>query len=104
MEVEAEIQVREKIAQMDIEIKEINRRATNLENLVDSVHSIALEMKEMRADMRTVSSDVKDISRRVDEVEQRPKKKYDAFVVAVIAALASGRVTYFLTVLLSTPK
>ena len=87
------IEIHERVSALEQDQKSVHRRLDNLEKLVESVHTIATETKAMRGD-------VNDITKRVDEIESRPKKRYDTIVTAIITACVSGVVGYIVGVIL----
>ena len=84
-----ELQVIERIATMEQDLKSIHRRIDNLEELTKSVQVIATEVKAMR-------EDVNDITQRVDDIERKPIKRYETVITAAITAVISFVVGYFL--------
>ena len=87
------IEIHERVSVLEQAQKSTNRRLDNLEKLVESVHTIATETKAMR-------TDVNEITKRVDEIENRPRKRYDALVTALITAVVSGIAGYVLGAIL----
>lgn len=77
-----EIEIEHRFSTLEQDSKSVHRRLDNFEKLVDSVHIIAAEMKEMR-------KDVNDTINRVDEIEQKPQKRYETVVTAIITTLVS---------------
>jgi len=75
-----EINIIERLATMEQDLKSIHRRIDSLEKLTESVHVIATETKAMRGD-------VNDITSRVDEIEKRPTKRYDTIITALFSAV-----------------
>lgn len=83
----------ERVSVLEQSQKSTNRRLDNLEKLVESVHTIATETKAMR-------TDVNEITKRVEEIENRPRKRYDTIITALITATISGIVGYVLGAIL----
>lgn len=83
------INMHERLSVLEQDNKSVHRRLDNLEKLVESVHTIAAETKAMR-------SDVNDITNRVDDIESRPKKRYDTIVTGLITAIIGTVVGYFM--------
>lgn len=84
-----ETKVIERIAVMEQDLKSIHRRINNLEELTESVHVIATELKAMR-------KDVNEIIERLNEIERKPVKRYETAITAAITAVISFIVGYFL--------
>lgn len=87
MEFEAE--TRERLARIEQDRTSIHRRLDNLESLTESIHAIAVEMREMRTTMDAMKRSLDDMGDRVDEVENRPRKHWDAVIVAAITAIVT---------------
>lgn len=87
------IEMHERVSVLEQSQKSTNRRLDNLEKLVESVHTIATETKAMR-------TDVNEITKRVEEIENRPRKRYDTIITALITATISGIVGYVLGAIL----
>ena len=83
------IKVHERLSALEQNKDSVERRLSNLEQLVESVHTIAVELKLTR-------EDVTQIKDRVEEVEHRPIKRYDTVVAAIITAIVGGLIGYFL--------
>lgn len=86
---EREIEIRERLSAVEQDGKSVHRRLGNLEKLVESVHVIATEVKAMREDMN-------DVTCRVEEIERRPRKRYDTIITAVITSIIGVIVGYIL--------
>lgn len=84
-----EINIIERLAVTEQDLKSIHRRVDSLERLTESVHIIATETKAMR-------EDVNDITSRVDEIEKRPVRRYDTIITAIISAVIGAIIGYFL--------
>ena len=80
---------RERVAKLEQDSKSVHHRLDSLEGLVESVHVIATETKAMREDMNSLTG-------RIEEIEQRPGKRYDTAVTALITAAMGILAGYFL--------
>lgn len=83
------IKVHERISSLEQDQKSVHRRLDNLEQLVQSVHILATEMKATR-------EEVDNFGNRLEVIEQKPQKRYDAFITAVITSIAGGIVGYLI--------
>ncbi len=70
----------EHIASSEQDIKSIHRRLDNLENLVETIHILANEMKATR-------ESVNNLDERISNVENRPVRRYETFITATITAV-----------------
>ena len=80
---------RERVAKLEQDSKSVHHRLDNLEGLVESVHVIATETKAMREDVNSLTG-------RIEEIEQRPQRRYDTVITALITAVIGIIVGYFL--------
>ena len=80
---------RERLAKLEQDSKSVHHRLDNLEGLVESVHVIATETKAMREDVNSLTG-------RIEEIEQRPQRRYDTIITALITAVIGIIVGYFL--------
>ena len=80
---------RERLAKLEQDSKSVHHRLDNVEGLVESVHVIATETKAMREDMNSLTG-------RIEEIEQRPQRRYDTVITALITAVIGIIVGYFL--------
>ena len=87
------IEIHERVSALEQDQKSTHRRLDNLEKLVDSVHIIATETKEMRGD-------VNNITKRVDEIESRPRKRWDTVITSIITTLVGGVIGYVIGLIL----
>jgi len=83
----------ERIASVESSAKSAHHRIDRMEHIVDSIHSLASEMREMRSDLANVLE-------RVDTIENRPLKRYDVIANSGITAVVSGILGYLLSTLL----
>lgn len=88
-----EKEIWERIATAESSIKSAHHRLDRIEHLADSIHSLASEMREMRNDFANVIG-------RVDEIEDKPKKRYELVVTSGLAAFVSGVAGYILSMVL----
>ena len=80
---------RERLAKLEQDSKSVHHRLDNVEGLVESVHVIATETKAMREDVNSLTG-------RIEEIEQRPQRRYDTVITALITAVIGIIVGYFL--------
>ena len=86
---EAEVEIRERLAKLEQDGSSVHRRLDNLEKLVESVHTIATEVKAMR-------EDVNGITERVEDIEKRPGRHIETFIAAAITAVVAWLAGHFL--------
>lgn len=84
-----EAKIVEHIAKSEADLKTMNRRIDSLEKLVETIHILATETKAMRESMNSLDE-------RISNVENRPLRRYETFVTAVITAIVGIVIGYFL--------
>lgn len=75
---------------MQQEIKDISRRMDNLEKLTASVYDLAASVKLLTANQKTTEENVAQIADDVDELKNRPAKRWEAVVAALIAGIVGA--------------
>lgn len=81
----------ERLARLEQDATSVHRRLDNLEQLTESVHTIATEVRLMRTDMT-------DVTDRISEIEKTPKKRYETAIAAIITTIIGfilGNITKF---------
>nr|DAT85401.1 MAG TPA: hemolysin [Caudoviricetes sp.] len=78
-----------RITAVEQSTKSIHRRLDDIENLVESIFTIANEIKHMREDLN-------DVKERVDIIEEKPIKHWNLLVTTITTALVSGLLGMFL--------
>lgn len=84
----------ERIASAESSVKSAHHRIDRIENLADSIHSLASEMRGMRRDFANVLE-------RVENIEKRPQKRYDVLINSGITALVSGFAGFLISALVA---
>lgn len=90
---EDKIEMHERMTAVEQSVKSAHLRLNHFEKLVESVHTLAVELKETR-------KNVSEIKEKVEEVEHRPQKRYDTLITAIITSLAGGVVGYLVSMVL----
>ena len=84
------------IARMDEQIKSLDRRMGNLEKLTESVQTLALSVQELATKQSSTEHDVETLTNEVAEIRDKPAKRWDAIVAALIAGLVGAGIGHFL--------
>ena len=84
------------IARMEEQIANLDRRMGNLEKLTDSVQELALSVKELATKQTSTENDVESLTSAVTELREKPAKRWDAIVAALIAAIVGVGIGHFL--------
>lgn len=86
-------EVYERLTALESSQKSLHKRVDHIEELVESVQRMTVEIQHLREDFNHMSDSV-------DELNQRPAKRWDSVIAAVIGAFAGGGVTMLLTKLI----
>ena len=84
------------IARLEERMKELDRRMGNLEKLTETVNSLAISMERLTASMKTTEENVDRLQGDVAILHDRPVKRWDALVAAVIAGLVGAGIGFFI--------
>ena len=90
---ENEAAIRERLTAVESSVKSAHHRIDNIEELTQSVKSLAVETKYLKEDV----SDVKD---KIDVMAGRPSQILTVIITALITATVSGFVGFAITNLL----
>lgn len=90
---ENDVKLRERITAVENGLINLGGRVDRIDDIVSSIREVVVELKQMR-------SDVNRIDRKVTDIENRPAKRWEAVVAAVIGAFAGGLGTALLTKLI----
>ena len=81
---------------MEEQIKSLDRRMGNLEKLTESVQTLALSVQELATKQTSTEHDVEALTNEVAEIRDKPAKRWDAIVAALIAGLVGAGIGHFL--------
>jgi len=84
------------VARMEEQISSLDRRMGNLEKLTESVQALALSVQKLATQQSRTEHDVEALTSEVAEIRDKPGKRWDAIVAALIAGLVGAAITYFL--------
>ena len=84
------------IARMEEQIKNLDRRMGNLEKLTESGQSLALSVQQLATQQSSTEHDVESLTSEVAELRDKPAKRWDAIVAALIAGLVGAGIGHFL--------
>ena len=85
-----------RIARIEEQIKELGRRMETLEKLTESVHSLTLTVRDLVNQQAQTEQDVETLSSDVKEIKEKPAKRWDAIVAALIAGLVGAGLGHFI--------
>lgn len=80
---ENDVQVRERLTAVESSLKSLHKRVDKQEDLLDNIRNMVIEMKNMREDINRIDG-------KVSDIENKPRKWWDAAISAIIGAVAGG--------------
>lgn len=87
---ENDVKLRERLTAAENGLMNLSGRVDRIDDIVSSIREVVVELKQMRSDMNR-------IDRKVTDIENRPAKRWESVVAAVIGAVAGGLGTAFLS-------
>lgn len=78
------------------DIEDHSRRLAGLEELTDTIHSLANSIERMCTELKTQSDELKSQGKRISLLEQMPGDKWKKLTDTLLTAIAGGLVGYFL--------
>jgi archaellum component FlaC len=85
-----------RIARIEEQIKELGRRMETLEKLTESVHSLTLTVRDLVNQQAQTEQDVETLSSDVKDMKEKPAKRWDAIVAALIAGVVGAGIGHFI--------
>ena len=90
---ENEAAIRERLTAVESSVKSAHHRIDNIEELTQSVKSLAVETKYLK-------EDISDVKEKIDVIAGRPSQILTVIITAIITATVSGFVGFAITNLL----
>jgi len=90
---ENEAAIRERLTAVESSVKSAHHRIDNIEELTQSVKSLAFETKYLK-------EDISDVKEKIDVIAGRPSQILTVIITALITATVSGFVGFAITNLL----
>ena len=81
------------LARQEEQIKGLARRMDNLEKLTESVNTLAKSVERLTIQQKVNDTDIESLKGKVNELEEKPAKRWDTVVAAIISALIGAGVT-----------
>ena len=78
------------IARLEEQIKGLARRMDNLEKLTESVNKLAISVERLTSQQANTESQVETLTTEVNEIKDKPAKRWDAVIAAIISALVGA--------------
>lgn len=84
------------LARQEEQIKGLARRMDNLEKLTESVNALALSVERLTNQQQTTETQVEGLTAEVTEIRDKPAKRWDTLITAVISALVGAGIAFLI--------
>jgi len=81
---------------LEQKVDDVIMRMNKMETLVESIHQMALNIKELTVNFGAMENHVKRISDDVDELKTKPAKRWESLVAALIAGVVGAFIGHYL--------
>ncbi len=99
---ESEIkEVWERLTSNEASVKSAHHRIDNLEKLADSVNNLALSTSQIASETKALREDYNKADAELQELKDKPIRRYETFVTAVITTLCGGIIGYLVSLVLN---
>ena len=78
------------IARQEEQIRGLAQRMDNLEKLTESVNKLAISVERLTQQQATTETQVETLSDEMSEIRDKPAKRWDTLVTAIISALVGA--------------
>ena len=89
----------EKIIENEHRSKSNTKRLDNLENKTESIHELAIAVKEIATETKAMREEINKIDKRVLAIEDKPNKRIEKIFGYIISAIIGGFIGYIYIVL-----
>lgn len=98
---EAEIkEIWERLTKGEASIKSAHHRIDNLEKLADSVHKLAIATAKVADETKELREDYNKVDKEIQEIKEKPIKRYETVITAILTAICGGVVGYLLSLII----
>lgn len=86
-------EIRAALARQEEQIKGLARRMDNLEKLTESVNTLAKSVERLTVQQSQTDTQITTLTGEVNEIKEKPGKRWDLIITALITAAISAGVT-----------
>lgn len=86
-----------RMIRMEEQVKTLFKQQSNIEKLTETVHTLALSIKEQGMNLQSTDKKLDGVQADVDELKQKPAKRWETVITGVISALVGAFMAYMLT-------
>ena len=91
----------ERLTAGESSIKSAHHRIDSLEKMADSVHKMAVSTNQIAIETKALREDYENADKRIETLENKPMKRYETFVTALLTGIATGIVGYLIALILN---
>ncbi len=84
------------LSRHDQSIKSIQHQIDEIKSMTNELRVMNTALTELTSELKHTNQNILDHNRRISALEQIPKNRFEKFAGALISALASGVIGYFL--------
>ena len=84
------------VARQQEQIKTLFERMGNLEKLTDSVNKLAISLEQLTGKESATEKQVEGLAEDLKEIKEKPAKRWDTVIAAVISALIGAAIAYLI--------
>ena len=96
MSCDYEVEFAQKLAEVDSRSKSNTKRLDRLEELIETVHELAMTMKLMAEKQERTAETVERLDAKLSSIEQEPAKRWKSIVDKVILTIVAALVGFVL--------
>lgn len=93
------IAIVEQLATHDAEIKSMEKRLETCEETTKSINALCQSIAKMDITLSNTNETVKELKDNVNELKEKPTKRLDNTITAIISAIAGGLISFAIAAL-----
>lgn len=90
----------ERLTAGEASIKSAHKRIDGLEKLAESVNNLAFSTSQIATETKALREDYEKADERIESLEEKPIKRYETVITAILTAVCGGVVGYLLSLVL----
>lgn len=90
----------ERMTAVEESTKSSHHRIDGLEKIAQSVHEMSISTNQTVTEIKALREDFKKADERIDKLEEKPIKRYETVITAILTAICGGVVGYLLNFVL----
>ena len=90
----------ERLTAGESSIKSAHHRIDALQEMSKSIKDLAVATAQIATETKALREDYEKADKRIGTLEEKPTKRYETFITAILTSLATGVVGYLLALIL----